>query len=209
MFTLTERTVLMIQHLLTQNPASILSRMFINMNIQWTWSSFPQQMHQPVQLNVHPRCFRFTFNLHMKTPVPQKKRVSQGLVKNIDIDAFKSDIRSSPLVPEPSDGIVELLQQYNTTQRGLMDKHAPLVTKEVVVRPSTPWVTDSIPAAKRLRRQAERRRRYSSKLTIRPDIYKDACRNVNRVRRTTTSGNYQAEISTSTTKKPCSGSQTS
>ena len=74
-----------------------------------------------------------------------------------------------------------------------MDKHAPLVTKEVIIRPNTPWFTDSITAAKRLRRQAERRW-YSSKLTIHLEIYKDACRNVDRICRTATSAYYQAEI---------------
>ena len=64
-------------------------------------------------------------------PFPQKKQVSYRPVKNIDTDAFKSDICSRPLVTESSNGTVGLMQQYNTTLCEFMDKHAPLVTKGV------------------------------------------------------------------------------
>ena len=86
-----------------------------------------------------------------------------------------------------------LVLAYNTTLRGLMDKHAPLVTKEVIVRLNMPWFTDSIMAAKHLWRQAEWQW-YSSKLTIHLDIYKDACQNVDRICRAAKSAYYQAQI---------------
>ena len=82
----------------------------------------------PVQLEVHPAVLSdhspITFKLHTRMPVPTKKHVSYRLVKKIDIDAFKSDIRSSPLHPASgfktafdldylSRGQVMLCQRFN------------------------------------------------------------------------------------------------
>ncbi len=40
--------------------------------------------------------------------------------------------------------------------RSLIDKHAPVVTKNVVLRPSAPWITEATRQTKRAKRHAER-----------------------------------------------------
>ena len=101
---------------------------------------------------------------------------------------------SNQILAEPSDGTLELLQHYNTTLCGFMDKHASLVTKEVIVRSNAPLLTENITAAGRLRREVERRR-YTTKLTITLDIYTSILTGfVDYVCRTAKSACYQAEI---------------
>ena len=46
---------------------------------------------------------------------------------------------------------------YNETIGAIIDKHAPLTTRTVTVRPHTPWYNDSIRSQKCVRRQLERR----------------------------------------------------
>ena len=49
------------------------------------------------------------------------------------------------------------VEMYNETIEAIVDKHAPLTTRTVTVRPHTPRYNDSIRATTRLRRQLERR----------------------------------------------------
>ena len=50
-----------------------------------------------------------------------------------------------------------LVADYNSTLSNLLNHHAPLKSKTVGKRPSVPWYTAEIGAAKRLRRKAERK----------------------------------------------------
>ena len=52
-----------------------------------------------------------------------------------------------------------------------MDKHAPVQTRTIVVRPRVPWYTDDIRQAKKERRRAERKWR-SSKLEFDLAVFK-------------------------------------
>ena len=55
------------------------------------------------------------------------------------------------------------VETYNETIEAIVDKHAPLTTRIVTVRPHTPWYNDSIRATKCLRRQLERRWRTTGR----------------------------------------------
>jgi hypothetical protein len=63
-----------------------------------------------------------------------------------------------------------LVHQYNDGLRSLLDKHAPLRLKKVVLRPTFPWLSNEINREKRKVRKAERvwRRR---KLAVFFEIY--------------------------------------
>ena len=51
----------------------------------------------------------------------------------------------------------EIVTDYNNALSNIMDKHAPIITKEVCVRSRKPWYNDQIAQAKRERRTAERK----------------------------------------------------
>ena len=61
---------------------------------------------------------------------------------------------------------------YNTTLLEVLNKHAPMKEKEVVLCPHAPWYTDTVRRAKQERRKAERRWKKTN-LTIYRDILKE------------------------------------
>ena len=67
------------------------------------------------------------------------------------------DLSASRLRQDPPSAPVKLVDCYNTTLAGLLDRHAPLKTKTVTVRPQVPWYSEGIREAKRARRRTERK----------------------------------------------------
>ena len=59
-------------------------------------------------------------------------------------------------ITNPSENLDFLVTQYNSDLRSLIDKHTPLVNKNVVLRPFAPWIGDDIRQSKREMRHAER-----------------------------------------------------
>ena len=53
--------------------------------------------------------------------------------------------------------LTELALLYDVTLSDVLEKHAPLVTKKIVVRSQVPWFTDSVRTGKRKKRKAEKR----------------------------------------------------
>ena len=66
--------------------------------------------------------------------------------------------------------MADLSEEYNTSLKELLDRHAPLVTRPITVRPNTPWHSIELFHAKRKMRQAERKWRLA-KLQVHRDIY--------------------------------------
>ncbi|XP_071847575.1 uncharacterized protein [Apostichopus japonicus] len=92
-----------------------------------------------------------------------RKSISFRKYKAIDIAMFKRDIQASPLFTITSDMTVtsptdldRIVALYNTTLRELIDKHAPVKTKVITIRPVVPWMNDEIKQGKCARRKAER-----------------------------------------------------
>ena len=67
------------------------------------------------------------------------------------------DLSASRLCQDPPSEPVKLVDCYNSTLAGLLDRHALLKTKTVTVRPQVPWYSEEIREAKRVRRLAERK----------------------------------------------------
>ena len=87
----------------------------------------------------------------------------------------------SPLVgtvDEAGHDLESLLALYNTTLIGLLDKHAPLKTRTITIRPSAPWYTEDIREEKQKRRALEQRWRRTS-LTDDGEPFVDRCQVVN------------------------------
>ena len=91
-----------------------------------------------------------------KPPLPSKV-ISFRRLSAIDIDILKSDIAGSELCKNVPKDLTELASLYDVTLTDVLNKHAPVITKKVVIRPYVPWYTDRVKAEKRKRRKAERR----------------------------------------------------
>ena len=83
-------------------------------------------------------------------------RILVRALKSIDTDSFTADIRDLALLSSPADSLDGLVQQYNDGLRSVLDKHAPLRPKTVVLRPTVPWWNNEIREAKKRVRKAER-----------------------------------------------------
>ena len=86
------------------------------------------------------------FNANAAKPAPIRKLVQFRKQKSICCNDFKNDIMSSNLTNcvitnTDADKLVDI---YNEELSLLLDKHAPLLTKTIVLRPSCPWYTDEL-----------------------------------------------------------------
>lgn len=92
-------------------------------------------------------------------------------IKAIDRAAFRQDILNSTLVHSPASALDVAVHQYDSQLGNLLNKHAPLQSRSIVVRPVVPWYNEDIGAAKRKRRQLERQWRRTM-LTVHRDLFK-------------------------------------
>ena len=70
---------------------------------------------------------------------------------------FKDDISGSELCVNSFSDIEEFTRCYDTTLLNLLDKHAPIKTKKMVMRPVVSWFTDDLKKLKAERRKCERK----------------------------------------------------
>jgi hypothetical protein len=100
-------------------------------------------------------------------PLFPTKRVLYRQLKSIDCDAVEEDILALPLLTNPETSLDGLVALYNDGLALLLDKHAPVKMKSIVLRPSAPWINEEIQL-----RKAKRIWRMN-KLTVSFEIYKD------------------------------------
>ena len=79
-----------------------------------------------------------------------------GKLKNINIPALKIDLLWSSLFSQSHPNINEFAKRFNTTLSNLLDVHAPLLKKNITIRPRVSWFSDAIKMVKRCRRKAEK-----------------------------------------------------
>ena len=89
------------------------------------------------------------------------------------MDNFRSDIASSVLCNSQWTILEELAQCCDTTLSQILEKHAPVNTKILTVRPRVPWFSLELKKLKISRRKLEKKM-----LKSRSQQDKDACREV-------------------------------
>ena len=72
------------------------------------------------------------------------------------METFKADIRNSDLIRYPKTNATELAVKYDSVLHTIINLHAPLVTKNISIKPPNPWMTPAILASKRYHRYHER-----------------------------------------------------
>ena len=103
---------------------------------------------------------------HVLASRPSKARgkITYRKLSSVDTDKLRRDVAASVLCNtvrvDPKDlpvsEIDNLVKLYNLTSKSITDHHAPLKTKVLRARPSAPWYSVEIHAAKRRRCKAER-----------------------------------------------------
>ncbi|XP_077985142.1 uncharacterized protein LOC144439783 [Glandiceps talaboti] len=124
--------------------------------------------------------FAVSFKIPVTKPKPTRKILSSRKITDINIEDVCTDIQNSPLITRPSSVLTSLIDQYDESLRNILDTHAPIRQRTVIMRPNIKWYNDEIRDAKRKRRLAERNWRRT-KLTIHRQIYKSQCLTVNQL----------------------------
>ena len=127
------------------------------------------QNHGPV-ISDHSAIY---FSIPCKLSQPAKRTFTHRKTRAINLIQFNSDILASDFYTSPATTLDEAVHQYNSVLTGLLDKHAPELTKPLRTRPSVPWFSTDIKAMKTKCRQAERRWRKHP-LTIHLQLYQQA-----------------------------------
>ena len=112
--------------------------------------------------------------LPVNKPLLQSKKISYRKLRTIDADSLRQDIKDSALYKSPTTELSDLCAQYDSVLSSILNKHAPLRTRSISLRPRAPWYTDDIRENKTKRRNLERRWRRS-KLMIDRELYINQC----------------------------------
>ena len=137
--------------------------------------------------------FLLTIGTDLSRPRVPRKVVKCRNVKGIDRSLFRADIAQSPLVIGSPDGVDDLLDLYNATLLGLLNKHAPEKEKVVPDHPSSHWINEAVIKAKQARRRAERKKRKTS-LVVHIEIYKQARNNVTKLIKQAKDSHFHAKL---------------
>ena len=113
--------------------------------------------------------FVISFDLLLRKPVREKKKIISRNIRTIDMHVFRTDVHNV-LGSAIQSNSTDSLGVYNTCLRQLLDRHAPLVTRTVTDRTSAPWMTLEFKQAKVQRRLAKQIWRESG-LTVHREIY--------------------------------------
>ena len=115
-----------------------------------------------------------TFNIKSQKLPSRKQLVKSRNYRNMDTNAFISDITRFLSNIQPSTSICELVKLvalYENVLVDLIDKYAPIKTRLVINRPKAPWMNEEILKEKKIKRKCERKWR-ATKLPQDKEIFK-------------------------------------
>ncbi|XP_062569146.1 uncharacterized protein LOC134231229 [Saccostrea cucullata] len=118
--------------------------------------------------------FAVTFTANVTKPLLVRKAVTYRKLKSIDVDLFKQDIDNIDWDNASSSNVDRMAQVYTDELTKLVDKHAPVQSKTITLRPQSPWFGDDLHSAKHLKRKLERKWR-DTKLINDHQIYRNQC----------------------------------
>ena len=99
--------------------------------------------------------------VHGKFSIPRPRlsveRVKFRKLKQINVEAFKSDLKASDLCTNSWCNLDDIVKCYNETLTDLLKSHAPLKTKVIEVRPRVPWFSEELKCVISKRRKQERK----------------------------------------------------
>ena len=100
--------------------------------------------------------------LSFRKPKPESRTVSFRKIAEIDVSAFRSDIKQTNIYKYHSEmDLNTLINNYNTDMKDILDKHAPVIKRQLHNKRREPWINSSVRDALRVSRSSERRWRKS------------------------------------------------
>ena len=114
---------------------------------------------------------RVLCNVDLPRPAPTHKRVTYRKLRNVDIEKVSEDIAISSLNNLEGRDLDIMIDQYNEILCSLLNKHAPLRSREIILRPHAPWFSDELRDLKREKRRLEGKY-VNTNLTGHKEIYR-------------------------------------
>ncbi len=96
-------------------------------------------------------------NINLPMPKLEKETISYRKFKDINLLNFKADIASSSLLSNLSGSASSIADRYVAGLQGIIDSHAPLITRNESISRNEPWYTSENGVHKRQCRQLERK----------------------------------------------------
>ncbi len=118
--------------------------------------------------------YAITFTILQLINEPKTEEVSYRKLRSIDTDNFRRDISMSAILCTTDGTVEELSQNYISGLAKLVDVHAPMLHKTILLRPHAPWYTEETRDAKQERRRREKVWRLK-KLPADKKKYRDQC----------------------------------
>ena len=105
--------------------------------------------------------FTLICDLTLEKPPLPKKKIAFRKTNVVDGNLLCDELSITRLCTDSPDALNDLVKCCNSTLSEALDRHAPLVTKFITVRPLVPWFSEDIRESRRERRRAERKWRRS------------------------------------------------
>ena len=115
--------------------------------------------------------------LEITKPITAREVITYRKTRSINIDSFREDVSQCGVVQSASEDLCQLVKDFDSDLRCILDQHAPLKQNMVTIRPNTGWYNDDIRREKHVKRQLERHWRQSG-LSHDRLLYVDQCRKV-------------------------------
>ena len=100
-----------------------------------------------------------TCKLSISKPPEKKSTVTYRHLKKINVENFRQDIMDSALADRHLVDTAQLAARYNNILGTLLDKHAPITSRKMTLRPHAPWFSaqqDALRKSKLEKRRLER-----------------------------------------------------
>ena len=123
----------------------LISRSSYNINVHLIQSTFFVSDHCFVECNLSFPC-----------PNSVTKELQYRKMKHLNLQAFKADITRSSLCNDLCSDLDDLTKSYDYTLSHILEKHAPIQKKVVVVKPRIPWFNEELKRIKAKRRKLEK-----------------------------------------------------
>lgn len=144
--------------------------------------------------------FAVSFCMHVPKPPNPRKVVNYRELRKINVQDFVRDIASCSEIQNVDKSLDELVEAYNKNLTTIVDKHAPLCTRTITLRPHSPWYTEELRTAKHERRRRERKW-HQTKLKVHYDLFQEQSKAVAKLVRTTKQSYFIDQIA------QCNGDQ--
>ena len=105
---------------------------------------------------ISDHCF-INANFNFEKPAFETKTITFRKLKDIEDESFRADLLSSDFCTTNFDDVSvdEMVDLYNVSLISVLDKHAPLLSKNIVIKPKSPWYTGELHNIKKEKRMLE------------------------------------------------------